>query len=136
MRKRPQSHQQNREGELHSAFANVEPVRQMDSIDSTSHDDDDTDGSDTLEGAEKDTQSACALSQPNQLAVDHRKMLASRKAPRFRAAESPKQNAAAVIQNRHATRRIRSARFEAEDLRARARFRCSWRARYRMQPSM
>ena len=99
-----QRHQQNGEGELRSAFANVEAVRPMDSIDSANHNDDDTDRPDTPEGAEKDSQSACKLRQPNQLAIDQRKVLVRRKALRPRAAKRPKQDAAAVIQNRECAR--------------------------------
>src|SRR5215469_13820207 len=99
-----QRHQQNSQGELHSAFANVEAVRPMDSIDRANHNDDDTDRPDTSEGAEKDSQSACELRQPNQVAVDHREMLVGRKALRSRAAKCPKQNATAVVQNRECAR--------------------------------
>lgn len=72
----------------------------MDAIDSANHDDDHTDRPGTPEGAEKDSQSACKLRQPNQVAIDQGKVLVRPQSLAAPGRQMPKENAAAVMQSR------------------------------------
>src|SRR5690242_14016835 len=94
-----QGNKQDRQGVFEAAFADVETMGKVNQVNSTDHDDDHADGSNTLQGAEEDREAATELGQAHQVAGGHRKVQESREALRSRAAKGSKQDDAAVIED-------------------------------------
>src|SRR6266568_1754139 len=96
----PQVNQQNRQGELIAAFADVEAVRQMNKKNGPNHDDNDANGSNALEDSRQDSQTPGELCQAHQIADDCRLVQERGKILGAGAAEGSKQDGAAMVENR------------------------------------